>query len=145
MIICPIILFGLQLVFAQGITSNWQLGYDSGTLPVCEVSFSPGAPVVNVFNRPMNMRGANTSISDNNGNLIFYSNGIYVANANHDTMLNGSGLNPGLFSNAWSTNGLPLFQGILALPWPDSSHKYILIHETLNYDQNVNYRPKEIF
>ena len=34
---------------------------------------------------------ASSSISDSNGNLLFYTNGIYIANANHDTMMNGNG------------------------------------------------------
>lgn len=132
--------------FGQGNYTNiWQLGYVSGFYPHCEIDFSGGTPIVSNFVRPMNFRAANSSICDASGNLLFYTNGIYIANANHDTMMNGSGLNPGQFATAWSQNGMPIFQGTLVIPWPDSSNKYILFHETRNYDINVTYRPKELY
>ncbi len=133
--------------YCQGLFSNvWQLGYyTDSTYLKCNLDFTIGNPSVNNFNRPMNFRAANSSICDPNGNLLFYTNGIYIANASHDTMLNGSGLNPGQFANAWNQNGLPIFQGTLILPWPDSSHKYILFHEVMNYDINVDYNPKELY
>ena len=124
----------------------WELGYfTNATYPKCEINFNSGLPAVTNFNRPMNFRACNASVCDDNGNLLFYTNGIYIANANHDTMQNGSGLNPGAFTNAWKQNGLPLWQGALIIPWPDSSHKYLLFHETPNYDTNVSYRPKELY
>mgnify|MGYP006877784001 CR=1 FL=1 len=125
--------------------NNWQLGYNSGFYPQIEINFNSGLPAVTNFNRPMNFSACNASVCDDNGNLLFYTNGIYIANANHDTMQNGSGLNPGAFTNAWKQNGLPLWQGALIIPWPDSSHKYLLFHETPNYDTNVSYRPKELY
>lgn len=125
--------------------NNWQLGYNSGFYPQIEINFNSGIPAVTNFNRPMNFDACNASICDDNGNLLFYTNGIYIANANHDTMQNGSGLNPGAFTNAWKEYGLPIFQGALIIPWPDSSHKYFLFHETRNYDVNVTYRPKELY
>ena len=133
-----------QLLNAQH-NNIWQLGYNSGFYPQIEINFNSGIPAVTNFNRPMNFRACNASICDNNGNLLFYTNGIYIANANHDTMQNGSGLNPGAFTNAWKQNGLPLWQGALIIPWPDSLHKYFLFHETPNYDTNVSYRPKELY
>lgn len=128
----------------QGISNNWQLGYNSGVLPKCYLDFTTGSAVSNTFNRPMNFGPTCTSICDDNGNLLFYTNGVYIANALHDTMMNGSNLSPSPFTTSWAPDGLPIFAGVLALPWPDSSNKYLLIHETLNYDSNINYRPKQI-
>jgi hypothetical protein len=129
--------------FSQGITNIWQLGYNSGVLPKCYLDFTSGSPVSNTFNRPMNFRAACTSICNDSGNLLFYTNGVYIANALHDTMMNGSNLSPSPFTTSWAPDGLPIFQGVFALPWPDSINKYILFHETLKFD-NGNYRPEQL-
>src|SRR5512138_1355794 len=81
--------------FCQGFTNIWQLGYDSDTLPECLIDFSSGAAIASTINRPMSFTATNASICDSSGQLLFYTNGVYVANKNHDTLLNGSGLNPG--------------------------------------------------
>ncbi len=128
----------------QGIANNWQLGYNSSVLPKCYLDFSSGSPNSNTFNRPMNFGPTCTSICNDSGNLLFYTNGVYIANALHDTMMNGSNLSPSPFTTSWAPDGLPIFAGVLALPWPDNTNKYLLIHETLNYDSNINYRPKQI-
>ncbi len=92
----------------------------------------------------MNFRPTCASICNDSGDLLFYTNGVYVANALHDTMINGKNLSPSPFTTSWAPDGLPIFAGVLALPWPDSINKYILFQETLNYDSNINYRPKQI-
>lgn len=130
--------------YCQGITNIWQLGYNSGVLPKCYLDFTSGSPVSNTFNRPMNFRAACTSICNDGGNLLFYTNGVYIANALHDTMMNGSNLSPSPFTTSWISDGLPIFQGVLALPWPDSTHKYMIFHETLKFDTNGNYRPEQL-
>lgn len=43
-------------------------------------------------NGGMDAREANSTISDENGNLLFYTDGQYVWDATHDTMPNGQGL-----------------------------------------------------
>lgn len=146
---CKIYLLIIQtitpcLLFSQGYTNIWELGYFSGTYDECSINFSSGSPLVTPYDRPMNFRATSASICDTSGALLFYTNGVYVANANHDTMMNGSGINPGQFTNTWKSNGLPIIQGALILPWPDSANKYFVVHETLNYDTNVQYRPKEV-
>jgi gliding motility-associated-like protein len=54
------------------------------------------------------------SISDNNGNVLFYTNGITVANREHREMLNGDGL----FGSISSTNNT------LIIPLPGSNDIY---------------------
>ena len=123
--------------FAQGFTNIWQLGYDAG--PPYQKSlfdFNTGQLEVDSIIRPMNFRAEEAIICDSSGQLLFYTNGISVANRNHVAMSNGNGLNPGLFTNDWINDGLPIFQGALILPWPNSPSKYILIHETLDYFSN---------
>jgi hypothetical protein len=95
----------------QGFYSNiWQLGYyTDSTYLKCFLDFTNGNPSVSNINRPINFDATNSSICDSNGNLLFYTNGIYIANANHDTMMNGNGLNAGQFATAWEPYGLPIF------------------------------------
>ncbi len=57
-----------------------------------------------------------TSISDNSGNLLFYSNGVAVWNKDQEIMPNGNFL----FGNRSSS------QGVVSVPYPGQNGKYIL-------------------
>lgn len=56
------------------------------------------------------------SMSDENGNLLFYSNGERIWNRNHTVMPNGAGLNGDNSST----------QGVVAVPRPGSTSEYYL-------------------
>ncbi len=83
--------------------------------------------------RAMNFDFTNTSICDSTGNLLFYTNGIYIANALGDTMQNGGGINPGEYADDHSYLGYRLQQGAIILPLPDTSNIYYLLHTPLKY------------
>ena len=76
----------------------------------------------------MNFYGYNVIGNDNEGNLQFYTNGLYIANAVHDTMENGEHLNPGEYYDQMSDNGYILFQGGIVIPTYENNHSYYLIH-----------------
>ena len=57
-----------------------------------------------------------SSISDTNGNLLFYSDGVSVWNAQHQVMPNGTGL----FGHSSST------QSSMIVPFPTDSKRYYL-------------------
>src|SRR6478609_4152491 len=86
---------GCQLAFAQKEGNNWYFGYKAG------LSFNTNPPQV-LFNGQNEGKIGNASISDKNGNLLFYFGGGYnkaIYNRNHVPMLNGSGFNSlGLYS-----------------------------------------------
>jgi hypothetical protein len=131
-----IILFMLFLfinlgsTFSQGLNHTWLIGY--GTWPnKSRVNFDSNSYQYIVEQRKMGFEGTQGNISDSAGNFLMSSNGVWIANTNNDTMMNGSGLNPGAFVNSWDL-GLPAPYGNFFLPWPDSSQKYILIHQTHN-------------
>lgn len=72
-------------VFAQQEFSKWFLNSNTG------LNFATSPPtVINGF--ALNALEGVSSISDAQGNLLFYSNGITINNAAHNTMANGSGL-----------------------------------------------------
>jgi hypothetical protein len=130
----------------QGVTNNWVMGYYSnlgypwgGT----NINFINGFPDTSYEYREMDFYVSNGVISDTSGNLLFYTNGIYVANASGDTMLNGSNLNPGPFADNYQ-DGMPLPQGNLVLPVPNNPGKYYLFHETDTYMPTLT-KPLELF
>ncbi len=135
-------------LFSQGINNLWMSGYASG-YQYCggsNTNFYSGFPDTNYVFRNMNFLDCNSNISDKNGNLLFYCNGIYIANANNDTMLNGDNLNPSSYTTSASIDGSRVKQGNLILPDPADSLNYYLFHETLFYDNSINdYRVSEIY
>ncbi|MFQ5447627.1 MAG: hypothetical protein ACE5FF_11910, partial [Saprospiraceae bacterium] len=70
----------------------------------------------------------NTSISNKEGELLFYTNGIVVADATHQVMENGDSLNPGQTAYAWYEYGYIVQQGALILPIPGQDTLYYLFH-----------------
>jgi hypothetical protein len=53
------------------------------------VNFNQNPPNAFYVSQGINLDVTDASISDTNGNLIFYTNGMHVANANHQIMPNG--------------------------------------------------------
>ncbi len=72
-------------LLAQKEANNWYFGTKAG------VSFNQEPPVALLDSRINTIEGS-ASISDDNGSLLFYTDGITVWNKNHDTMINGYGL-----------------------------------------------------
>ena len=133
--------------YSQGISNLWLSGYSSGFSGFggSNVDFIDGFADTNYVNREMNFLDCNANISDSLGNLLFYTNGIYIANANNDTMVNGSGLSPSVYTTQQLSEGLRVKQGNLILPMPGSSNMYYLFHETLlRYQYIGDYRVPEL-
>lgn len=128
-------LLNFQFGFAQnmGYDKKWLLGHSccSGNFQSMELDFSSGSLNISVVPRMMNFDETIGMISNRNNDILFYSNGIYIANALDDTMQNGSGLNPSAFTSSRFNYGLLLPQGNLVIPFPNDSMKYYLFHETL--------------
>ncbi|MCB0809975.1 MAG: hypothetical protein KDB96_11910 [Flavobacteriales bacterium] len=124
----------------QGMNNLWMGGKD-GWAPIpfggSTIDFYTGA--VNVFydNRPIELYHTAANISDAIGNLLFYTNGVVVGNALGDTMQNGMGLNPSIYTNNWYPDGLLLFQANLIIPDPGNSTQNYLFHNTIDSLQNL--------
>ncbi|WP_298517418.1 T9SS type B sorting domain-containing protein [uncultured Kordia sp.] len=75
-------------LLAQGEAANWYFGQNAG------LQFDPDTgAVAAVTDGSLNTLEGCASISDTDGNLLFYSDGITVWNRNHLIMTNGTGLN----------------------------------------------------
>jgi len=95
-------------VKAQPQHAFWPFGSNAG------LDFTGGAP--SPVATPMSTDEGCTSISDGNGNLLFYTNGETVWDRDHEVMDNGTGLN-GSFSSS---------QSALVVPFPDDPDRYYI-------------------
>ena len=135
--------FGSQIIHAQLLDNYWLMGYMTGgirtTLDMRDTNIS-----ISLSNRNMIMDESNSSISDSAGNLLFYTNGIYIANSLDDTLANSRDFNPGTLTNSWINWGFPFSQATLIIPFPEHSNLYYLFHESgepaINSIQPMNLR-----
>ena len=111
----------------QGLNTSWLLGYLStkGRITFTDTSYH----YVTVI-RKVPFTDTQGNISDVNGNLLMSSNGIFIANATGDTMQDGGGLNPNLYTDGYKQYGLAMSYANIFLPMPDDSNKYVLFHQT---------------
>jgi hypothetical protein len=127
-----------KLIYAQTIDAKrdniWVLGY-GGEGPTKDTFYSN--MIINFKEKPvdakklateMNFNDDIAMISDTSGKLLFYTNGIYIADASHQPMKNGNNLNPGKTSANELKYGRILPQGSLILPKPDNPDLYYLFH-----------------
>ncbi len=123
----------LQL-FSQGLSNLWMMGYESSSgLPFggTNIDFDNGGLPYYIY-RNMPFGESNCVITDKNDSVLFYSNDYYIANRLDDTLFNSNHLNSGsYYSPNWITYGMPLINGITALPVINDSTKYLLLHEGL--------------
>lgn len=101
--------FSSSVGFSQNEANIWYFGENAG------LDFNSGSPVALLDGALNTLEGCST-ISDTDGNLLFYSDGVTVWNRNHQIMLNGTGLN----GHASSTHSA------LVVPKPDSSTIYYI-------------------
>lgn len=120
---------------SQGMGNIWIVGYDS-IMSVqtgrATIDFSGGGPNITWGFRRMPFGTTMSTMSDQSGNLLFYTNGVYLANALDDTMLNGDNINPSQYTTINNQSGLYIPQANLILPFPGDSTKYYLFHSTVD-------------
>ncbi len=114
----------------QGISNVWLAGYQSWYgLPLGGIvtDFITGTPVINYKYIPMNFSTGLATISDSLGNIKLYTNGIWIAGANDDTILDGGGISPPVVQD---TLGLWIPQSTLFLQKPNDTNIFYLIHSS---------------
>ncbi|HRK79880.1 MAG TPA: PKD domain-containing protein [Saprospiraceae bacterium] len=109
----------------------WLLGGNNPTIPEwagTTIDFYTDPPDLYYEFRQINYSQANASICDTAGNLLFYTNGIYIANALNEPMENGTGLAAGPEGiPSQGAYGYILTQGAIILPAPEYDHLYYLL------------------
>ncbi|MDP2175945.1 MAG: gliding motility-associated C-terminal domain-containing protein [Bacteroidota bacterium] len=105
-------------IYTQKYYNNWCFGQNAS------IDFNHLSDTIHNKSK-MNAFEGSSSISDNNGNLLFYTDGITIWNKNHDTLENGFGLLGGVSST----------QSALIVKQPGNSNLYYLFtsdHVNLN-------------
>ena len=87
----------------------WYFGDSAG------IHFTPSGPVADT-NGVLSTNEGCASVSSSNGDLLFYTDGTWVFNAQHDTMPDGDSL----FGNGSST------QSAVIVPYPGNPYKYYI-------------------
>lgn len=113
------------LTYAQNEAENWYFGSFAG------VNFQTGSPEVLLQSGIFTNEGSAT-ISDADGNLLFYSNGNKVYNKNHEVMPNGQDL----FGH-WSST-----QSALIVPKPNSNNIYYIFTVDEPNSFNADFYPE---
>ena len=72
--------------FSQAEASVWYFGENAGP------KFHPDGSVTPLVDGKLNTLKGCATLSDSNGDLMFYTDGITIYNKNHQVMLNGSDL-----------------------------------------------------
>ena len=95
---------------SQGEANNWYFGFGAG------LTFNMDGTVNPVNDSAIFSYEGCATISNNLGELQFYTDGTTIYNKNHEIMSNGDGL----FGNSTST------QSAIVVPYPDSDNLYII-------------------
>lgn len=109
MFLCLVIIAAPTTLIAQKEGNNWFFGKGAG------ITFNT-TPASVVSGGQMNSREGVTSLSDANGRLQFYSDGVKVYDARHQVMPNGT--------NLMGDNSA--CQSAIAVPWPGHPNKYLI-------------------
>lgn len=126
-----ILLFCASFCYSQNRDNVWMLGYNvGGNLDRCGIDFTGGIPDTFSVESAMEFFITDASICDTNSNLLFYTNGQWIGNANFDTLLNSENFNSGWATDSFYTSGLGFTQGAIAIPFPNTSSKYYLFYIT---------------
>jgi len=128
-------------IYSQGLNSTWLMGHQSKL----RMFFTSTTYNIMVESRTIPFFATQGNISDDNGNLLMSSNGIFVADATGDTMMNGGGLNPGQFTNDFKDYGLPMPNANIYIPMPENPNKFILFHQVANYNASVGLCALELY
>lgn len=75
------------------------------------------------------------------GNLLFYTNGCEVRNWKHELVENGGNINPGVVYDNWCPiNGYPAGQSVITLTDPRDKTKYLIFHLRFSDIANPSYK-----
>lgn len=102
--------------------------------------------IIHVLPQDMSLidfRSPNCSITDSLDNLLFYTNGLAIFNAKHDTMQNAKGFNNGIYIDD-NDKVFNVAQTVLALPHPTLNYLYYLFHSVPEIYQTNALQPNNL-
>ena len=146
-----LILFALYLTYCTAIISQNKQDYywphaqdwdaDKPGVQGFELDFNNRPFGPSIRDSELSMGQNNASICDKDGNLLFYTNGCAVANAQHQIMPHGDSINAGPhFFDFWGGDcrrGYPGSQNVLILQDPSNVDGYYLLHMPFTYSPHL--------
>lgn len=115
-----LLLFTSALMYSQSETSNWYFGENAG------IRFNANGSVTPLTDGRLNTLEGCASISDSNGQLLAYTDGITVYNGSHDIVQNGNNL----FGDPSST------QSAIMVPKPEDPNIYYIFTVDTSVSEN---------
>lgn len=115
--------------------NNWLMADSDGARLI---SFTSGTPEVEISDASVPIDNYSTMMSDEGGNLQFYSNGCKVYGANHQLLTNGDTLNYGEIYNDYcnrisNPRAYPgLSSALVTIPRPNHPDQYLIFHKSLD-------------
>lgn len=96
------------------------------------------------------IKSSNTSMSDENGNLLFYSNGCKIFNSKHQVIKDGDKLNSGSLRNDECSNRGGYNAGhqtMISIPNPGNPNQYYIFHVSTVwiYEPTLDIRTKYLY
>ncbi|MBK8584523.1 MAG: T9SS type A sorting domain-containing protein [Bacteroidetes bacterium] len=138
------------ICYSQNEGNIWLTGYH-GNPPwqrpygMSVIDFSSGIADTSYSTAKMNFNMTCAIVSDSSGRLLFYTNGDFIADATHDTMMNGGELTPGVYATTRGSYGFSIPQGDIFIKDPGNPNEYYLFHETITNVPIVGQQVKELF
>ncbi len=121
-------------VWLMGYGSNNPDNHSGGT----KIDFNKDTAEFSFFNLPYHFGfDVPCSISDENGNLQFYTNGCRIMNYQHQLIENGDDLSPGWYQPIECNNypyGYDGYQNFMILPRPGYPGRYLYFHYSIEPD-----------
>ena len=143
-----------NIVVAQKSDYTWVTGYQSNyhnindsiahgfTTGNIKLDFNQNPVNISFDSIAMNFDFTEMSYSDSDGNLLFYSNGIYLANSLSLPIENGDSLNVGYLDTVWdptiATYGYRCEQGLLGLQSVTNPNQYYLVSSYVDTMRGTN-------
>ena len=85
---------------------NWLIGYRAQGFEGMQISFDAGVREINTINHGLSMAQQGLTMSDSEGNLLFYTEGCQVYDASFNLMENGDSLNFGDIYSSYCVSAL---------------------------------------
>lgn len=129
----------LPALAQQRADHTWLIGVRTETVPgyphncMNVLDFNGGELDIRRDTFQSEMFVTNASISDDDGSLLFYTNGCYVKNAAHEVMPNGGHLNPGfIYDDNCPDYGYTTPSGAIILPLGTNENTFHLLHQAID-------------
>lgn len=134
-----VLLIFIQQTTAQLHDAQWFVG----PLPSSVIDFRNDTVTNYAISNDISTILTTACISDEEGNLLYMSNGIFISDKNGAPLVNGDSLSPCSYSTQYASIGLNIRQAALFLPKPGDSRYYYLIH--FSNDTQNNVRPGTLY